>query len=294
VSFPPPRRPPRTGALPAQSRDAHADFRRGFRIRPENPAETRRPAAPPMGVPPPGNTGPTASSRPGTRSITPHPDPGAGGLAGALVRDHAARPHRPDLEVGEPRTAPAAMALRTGRIVLGSRVPPPARRRPHDLARQAVSVDRLSGGRPVLGVGPGADTGGELAALGEEGDPRARAGMLDEALEVLCRLWSGERVEHRGRHYRVDGLRFVPRPVQRPRIPVWGAAQAVKGAPLRRAARFDGLRPEASPGHLARMLEVVGGHRGGPDGCDVAVCGRPGEAPEPCRRAGATWWLLRL
>lgn len=216
------------------------------------------------------------------------------GFHGAFLWDHVARPHHRGLQVGEPWTALAAMALRTERIVLGTRVTPLPRRRPHDLARQTVAVDRLSGGRLVLGVGLGSNTGGELSALGEEDDPRVRAGMLDEALDVLCRLWSGERVDHDGRHYRVDGLRFLPRPVQRPRIPVWVAAQAVKDAPLRRAARFDGLCAEADPERLAEMLAVVREYRGGLEGFETAVCGGPGEDPGPYRRAGATWWLMRL
>jgi alkanesulfonate monooxygenase SsuD/methylene tetrahydromethanopterin reductase-like flavin-dependent oxidoreductase (luciferase family) len=90
---------------------------------------------------------------------------------------------------------------------------------------QTATLDRLSGGRLTLGVDLGSDwSGNELSITGEERDDRRRAGMLDEALEVLTAAWSGEPVYHRGEHYTVDGMRFLPRPVRRPGVPVWGGA----------------------------------------------------------------------
>jgi alkanesulfonate monooxygenase SsuD/methylene tetrahydromethanopterin reductase-like flavin-dependent oxidoreductase (luciferase family) len=75
-----------------------------------------------------------------------------------------------------------------------------------------------------LGVGLGSDQfGSEYSITGEEVDDRRRAGMLDESLEILAAAWSGEPVRHRGEHYTVDGMRFLPRPIQRPGVPVWDA-----------------------------------------------------------------------
>lgn len=159
---------------------------------------------------------------------------------GVFLRDHMVRPRRHELAVCDPWTALAAIALRTERITIGTRITPLSRRRPHDVAQQAVAVDYLSSGRLVLGVGLGADNGGELSRLGEITEARARAGALDEGLDLLCRLWSGEPVTHRGHHYRIDGLRFLPRPVQRPRIPIWSPR-----------SRPNRLRCGAPPGSTA-------------------------------------------
>ncbi|MEV4399768.1 LLM class flavin-dependent oxidoreductase [Nonomuraea sp. NPDC049607] len=216
------------------------------------------------------------------------------GFDGVFLWDHVVRPQSPDLPVCDAWTALAAIAAATDRVRIGTRVTPLSRRRPHDVARQAAALDHLSGGRMVLGVGLGSDNGGELSKLGETRDPRVRAEMLDESLDVICRLWTGLPVHHQGRHYRVDGLAFQPQPVQRPRIPVWVAAQSVKQAPLRRAARFDGLCPETTPAGLREMLEVVARHRGGLSGFEVAVGVPPGQHPGPYEDAGATWWLVEF
>lgn len=216
------------------------------------------------------------------------------GYDGVFLWDHVARPLNPGLPVCDPWIALAAMASRTERVVLGTRVTPLSRRRPHVVARQAAALDHLSGGRFVLGVGLGGDNGGEFSRLGEATGARERAGMLDEALDVICRLWTGEEVHHEGTHYRVDGLRFLPRPVQRPRIPVWVAAQSANAAPLRRAARYEGLCPETEPDGLRDMLAAVSEHRGGLGGYEVAVGGPPGQDAAPYRDAGATWWLTQF
>ncbi|MQY05289.1 LLM class flavin-dependent oxidoreductase [Actinomadura macrotermitis] len=218
----------------------------------------------------------------------------AAGFDGVFLWDHVVRPNQPDLPVCDAWIALAAIAMRTERITIGTRITPLSRRRPQDVARQAVAIDRLSAGRLVLGVGLGADNGGELSKLGEVDDARTRAEMLDEGLDVVCRMWSGEPVTHRGRHYRVDGLRFLPRPVQRPRIPIWVAAQSVKPAPLRRAARFDGLCPETTPDGLRQMLDQIEQQRGDLQDFAVAVGGAPDEDPAPYREAGANWWLVQF
>jgi alkanesulfonate monooxygenase SsuD/methylene tetrahydromethanopterin reductase-like flavin-dependent oxidoreductase (luciferase family) len=179
----------------------------------------------------------------------------------------------------------AAMAVATERLLLGPLVTPVPRRRPHKLARETVTLDRLSGGRLVLGVGLGWDRTGEFdpERYGEEGDPRARARMLDDGLDRLLAYWGGE---------------FLPAPVQRPRIPVWVAAGWPNRRPLRRAARFDGVFPIDLPGPEA-LAELVGELRalrgaGGIDGFEVVVSNPPGTDPEPWIAAGATWCLTGL
>src|SRR5918992_4420642 len=138
-------------------------------------------------------------------------------------------------------------------------VTPLARRRPVKVARETATLDRFCGGRLTLGVGLGSDHfGSEYSMTGEELDDRRRAQMLDEALEILTAAWSGEPVRHRGEHYTVDAVRFLPRPVQRPRVPVWVAGYAGKPKPIRRAARYDGFFP-VDLESADQLAEIVAG-----------------------------------
>lgn len=83
---------------------------------------------------------------------------------------------------------------------------------------------------------------------------------------------------------------MLPRPFQRPGIPLWLAARGEVRRPVRRAARFDGLFPiEVDPDGLSRMLDVVVEERGSLDGFDVAIVGRPGADVTDLAERGATW-----
>ncbi|HEV3012041.1 MAG TPA: LLM class flavin-dependent oxidoreductase, partial [Actinomycetota bacterium] len=150
-------------------------------------------------------------------------DAEAAGWDGFFVWDHLAFVKAWRLRIADPWMLLTGVALATERLRLGPMVTPLARRRPWKVARETVTLDRLSGGRLVLGVGLGEPPEDEYGTFGEPTDPVVRAAMLDEGLEVLTRLWSGETVSFQGRHYRVDQVAFQPTPVQRPRIPIWVA-----------------------------------------------------------------------
>ena len=156
----------------------------------------------------------------------------AAGWEGLWLWDHLVFPWA----VGDPWITLAAVASATQSMKLITGVAPLPRYRPHLLARQMTSLDLLSGGRLIFGTGLGIDS--DFTPFGEPGDAATRAAMIDEGLDLLAQLWSGEEVTHRGQFYQVDGARFLPTPAQRPRIPIWigGDSQAA----LRRAARWDG------------------------------------------------------
>jgi alkanesulfonate monooxygenase SsuD/methylene tetrahydromethanopterin reductase-like flavin-dependent oxidoreductase (luciferase family) len=159
------------------------------------------------------------------------------GWDGFFVWDHL-RWRAPVRQVADPWITLAAVAAATEQLRLGPMITPLARRRPAKVARETATLDRLSGGRLTLGVGLGSDRfGSELSGTGEQLDDRLRGQMLDESLEILTAAWSGAPVHHRGRHYTVDGVQFLPRPVQRPGVPVWAAGFPRNPRPLRRAAR---------------------------------------------------------
>src|SRR5215218_8071647 len=147
--------------------------------------------------------------------------------------------------VADTWTVLAAMAALTTRIMLGPLITPLPRRRPWTVARQAVTLDHLSGGRVVLGVGIGGDWFGDYSTFGEPAGDREHGEMLDEALAVITGLWTGEAFSYSGRHYTVKEAHFVPRPVQQPRIPIWVAGVWPNKKPFRRAALWDGVAAEA-------------------------------------------------
>ena len=196
-------------------------------------------------------------------------------------------------------TTLAAIAARTSRVLLGTSVTPLSRRRPWRVAHEAVTIDHLSGGRFVLGVGLGDLNDPGFSRVGEETDARRRAALLDEGLEIVVGLWSGERFSFHSDHYTVDGLTLLPRPVQQPRIPIWVGGGFPNRGPTRRAARWDGsvmYREEGhdlTPGDVRRLRELAGDRP-----YDIALGGRARwndwDAEREWRRgvadAGATWW----
>lgn len=166
----------------------------------------------------------------------------------------------------------AAATTATHRLRLGALVTPLVRRRPITVVRQALALDHLSGGRLVCGFGLGVDTGGELSRFGEPTDPVLRGQILDEAAAVVAALLSGERVTFHGRHVTVDGVVAEPRPVQRPRPPLWFAARGRARRPVRRAARYDGVFPiEIGADEYREIVETVRRERGSLDGFDVVI-----------------------
>ncbi len=197
-----------------------------------------------------------------------------------------------------------AIALKTERIQLGPLITPLARRRPAKLARETVSLDRLSSGRLILGVGLGI-VKEEFDDLGDEADPKTRGAMLDEGLEVLTQFWQGKPVTHAGTHFTVKDVQLIPTPVQQPRIPVWVAGTWPNQAPFRRAARWDGAFPLGVKQSFIEMMPVADmkacidfmrTQRTSDAPFEVAHWGvskdeRDRAAVEPYAEVGVTWWL---
>ncbi|PZF81166.1 LLM class flavin-dependent oxidoreductase [Jiangella anatolica] len=215
------------------------------------------------------------------------------GWDGLFVWDHV-RWREPVRAAADPWIVLAAAAAVTERLRLGPMVTAIPRRRPTKLARETATLDRLSGGRLVLGAGLGSDRfGEEFSRTGEELDDRVRAAMLDESLAILRAAWSGETVRHRGEHYVVDDIRFEPVPHG---VPVWIAGFPGKTAPMRRAARHDGYVPVNldHPDQLAAAMDTIRGHRadaGASGPYDVAVSLLSDADFAAYTAAGMTWWL---
>jgi alkanesulfonate monooxygenase SsuD/methylene tetrahydromethanopterin reductase-like flavin-dependent oxidoreductase (luciferase family) len=229
------------------------------------------------------------------------------GFDGFFLWDHIVFSNSGDgPPIADPWLVLAAVATRTTRIRIGTMITPVPRRRPWQLARQSATLDVLSGGRLILGVGIGSPAYGDFGIFHEPTGDRERAELLDEGLAVLAGLWSGETFSYAGQHYTVDPVRFVPRPAQRPRIPVWVGGVLPAAGPVARAARWDGMVPirytdgrltTVSPADMAGIRAQFAATRPA-DTADFVVWADvardPGAAAAviaPYEEAGATWWL---
>jgi alkanesulfonate monooxygenase SsuD/methylene tetrahydromethanopterin reductase-like flavin-dependent oxidoreductase (luciferase family) len=158
-----------------------------------------------------------------------------------------------------------------------------------------------------LQCGPWWPVEDEFASFGDTTDLVLLAEHLDEGLDLLGRYWSGEAVNHDGRHYQVRDVALLPGSVQRPRPPVWISGFWPHRRPIRRAARWDGVVPlfdTAKHGHVPTVDQVrdlvtyVRQHREARDSPFEIVLGglspgdpaKAGELIAPLAEAGATWW----
>ncbi len=225
------------------------------------------------------------------------------GWDGFYIWDHIAGMGLPMVDTW---VALTAITLNTQRIRIGTTVTPLPRRRPWKLARETVSVDRLSGGRLTLGVGIGMGEW-EWGDLGEETDLKERGITLDEALSILTGLWSGEPFHFEGHHFHIRETQFLPKPIQTPRIPIWVGALWPHKAPFRRAAHWDGVFPlffgaKSEEQELAQLKEAVcyiETQRTDPVSIELVCTGVT--VPEEQQQAsemigkraalGMTWWL---
>lgn len=202
--------------------------------------------------------------------------------------------------IADPWVGLAAVAMRTERIRIGTLVTPVARRRPWKLARETVSVDRLSDGRLTLGVGLGDPVQWDYGFFGEETDAKVRAKKLDEGLDVLKGLWSGEPFSYQGEQFRLNEVIFKP-PA---RIPVWVGGNWDKRAPQRRAARWDGYHPlkwgdRLTPDEWRDIMTTINSHRASDAPFDFVHGGTTsGDDPakardtvQPYAEVGVTWWM---
>jgi len=213
------------------------------------------------------------------------------------------------MDTFDPWVLLGAVAARTERVLLGAIINPLSRRRPWKVARETLTLDHVSGGRAILPVGLGAvDDGGFTRVSDEPTDRRDRAARLDETLEFLDLAWQGEPFSFTGQHYQSQDLVFRPRPIQRPRIPIWVVALHPNARSMGRAARYDGVlpnpgggpEPEYGPDFVRDVVGWLADHRDpqlppsevvmegtSPIGDLAAAAAQVSALAD----AGATWWI---
>ena len=210
--------------------------------------------------------------------------------------------------VFDPWLAMTAAALATKKIRIAITVTPLARRRPWKVAREAVTLDHLSNGRLILGVGVGMSEDASFANFKEVADVKQRSEMLDEALEILAGLWSAKPFRFEGKYYQVAETTFLPPPMQKPRIPIWIGGGWPRKRFTARAKRWDGACPfkvDANGGmamltadDVREMKATLEAGRKKSAPLDIIVGGSTGDVSKKAAAAqtkamadaGATWW----
>lgn len=236
----------------------------------------------------------------------------AAGWGGLFISDALAIGTKefPAFDFFDPWVALAVMATRSKRIRIGTIVTPVPRRRPWKLARETLSVDHLSNGRLILGVGLGAaEHDGGFFKVGEAMDLRVRAQKLDEGLAILEGLWTGKPFSFSGEHYNVKDMSMLPSSVQTPRIPIWVVGVWQKQKSMDRALKWDGVIPQKyksmdrmTPAEIKKLKQFVEERRPNSNPFDIITGGQtPGgnrkqaaNRVRPYAKAGATWWLESL
>ncbi len=238
----------------------------------------------------------------------------AAGWDGIFLEDYIVWQGHQEVPTYDPWIMLAAMATRTTRVKLGIMVTPLIRRRPWKVAKEAVTLDHLSKGRLIFGAGIGDAMTGDvsLTHFDEILDTKQRSRMLDEALDILVGVWSGEPFHYEGEFYHIEEVTCLPRPIQQPRIPIWiGGGYPLKG-PTQRAVRWDGScmykQPTSGPwedwsaADVRALRAMATQQRGANAPFDIALGGRHrGEDWDKERNlikalaeAGATWWVEYL
>jgi hypothetical protein len=215
----------------------------------------------------------------------------------------------------DPWVSLAAVAMVTSRVRIGTMLTPLSRRRPWKVASEVATLDHLSNGRVILPVGLGAagpehvDSG--FPNVGEEVDRRIRAELLDESLDILDGLWSGEPFSYAGKHYHLRDVTFAPTPLQKPRVPIWVVGAWPRMKSMRRVVRCDGILPtkigaDGGAAHtnitaadIQAIKAFVQEQRALTTPFDIIWEGEtPGDdrsqavaIVQPWAEAGVTWWL---
>jgi probable F420-dependent oxidoreductase len=170
--------------------------------------------------------------------VTEHPFPGDEWLASG--GHHAL----------DPFVALSFAAAATTRIRLQTNLVIPAYRNPFLIAKAAASLDHLSGGRVILGIGSGY-LRPEFDALGV--DFAERNELTDEAITAMRAAWTGRSVSSEGRHWRAEANTMLPTPVQRPGPPIWIGGNS--GVAMRRAVELaDGWTPLLAPPRMSARV----------------------------------------
>ena len=225
---------------------------------------------------------------------------------GFFLWDHLVFMEGLDVPVLDPWIALSAIAMKTEKIKIGPLITPISRRRPWKLAREILSLDHLSNGRLILGVGLGAPEY-DFVTFGEDFDNSIRAKKLDEGLDILLGLLSGKDFSYEGEYYQIRNVKFLPAPVNN-KIPIWVAGTWPNKKPFIRASKFDGVFPihanwsqELTSGEVKQIINLISKNKPISNNYDIVITGNTPSDPsegikiiKPFKEVGVTWWCENI
>lgn len=217
----------------------------------------------------------------------------------------------------DPMIGLAAAAMVTNRIRLGTMITPVPLRIPWKLASESLALDHLSNGRLILGLGAGAVWMGWQAFPDEVTDPKSRAEMLDETIDILTLLYQRKQFDYDGKHYhlkltQLDLMHYPPKPVQQPRVPLWCVGLHPRRGSMQRVLKCDGIiaekrssdnKPEdVTPQDVREIKAYVDANRSESTPFEIVLNGKVADLDHsqlqdkllPLIDAGATWWIEGL
>jgi alkanesulfonate monooxygenase SsuD/methylene tetrahydromethanopterin reductase-like flavin-dependent oxidoreductase (luciferase family) len=212
------------------------------------------------------------------------------GWDGVFVWDHLW--NRTAAPFADPFVTLAAIAAATHRVRIGTMVAALPRRRPQLVAQAATSLDRLSDGRMVLGLGLGVDSYGEYSVFDEPADDeRARGRALDAGITALLPMLAGQPV------HTAAGRATTAPGVQQPRLPIWIAGRTGRRAGPRRVARhaLEGLAlVDADVWSAQHVTDALAAGALASGTVDVVLVGGSHPDPGALAAAGATWCMPEI
>jgi alkanesulfonate monooxygenase SsuD/methylene tetrahydromethanopterin reductase-like flavin-dependent oxidoreductase (luciferase family) len=226
------------------------------------------------------------------------------GWDGIFLPDHLLYDKQAIYPITETWILLSAIAAKTEKIKIGTGVAALPRYHPWWFAKMAATLDVLSKGRLMLGLGLGGPKS-EYESFGEKYDVKVLAQKMDESLEIIQGLWTGEPFSFSGKYYQIDEAAFLPKPHQSPRIPMLFGGMWPNKKPFIRAAKYDGIMPihknfpqDLTPKELKEIISLVKENRSSDDPFELIVSGTGFFNPEtrveqiqPYIDVGITWWL---
>jgi len=226
------------------------------------------------------------------------------GWDGIFLCDHLHFNREDKNPIGDLWVILSAIAAKTSKIKIGTYVTPITRYPPWQFAKMAATLDVLSNGRLILGLGIGGPAV-DFEAFGEQYDVKILAEKLEEELEIIQGLWTGEPFSFSGKYYDINNVCFLPKPVQTPRIPIILGCSWPTKKPFIRAAKFDGAMPihrnfpqDLTPEELREIIQLIKNERSTDDRFEIFHSGTGFFTPDQHKNIirayadlGITWWL---
>ncbi len=226
------------------------------------------------------------------------------GWDGIFLIDHVMFSREHISSIAETWVLLGAIAAKTDKIKIGTCVSALPRYHPWQFAKMAATLDVLSKGRLILGLGLGGPDI-EYEAFGQDYDLELLAEKMDESLEIIQGLWTGEMYSFTGKHYQIDRACLLPKPIQKPRIPlILGGTWPFK-KPFIRASKYDGMLPihknfpqDLTHTELKETIDIAKENRTSDEPFEIMVFGSGFFTPNHHKDiiksyvdVGITWWL---